>query len=77
MQQSGPLQAEITGLAAESMSIATEKDREKLQRLAHRNLVMRMHDVYDKAANKKVFAKEFRDKCPHCGKPQSWGIAVI
>ncbi len=78
MKGSGQLTASITGAEAihsSNYQALTMKETEKLTVKAHKNLVKRMQEVYQDATQKQIFATEFSDTCPHCGKPQSWGLS--
>ncbi len=78
MQDSGPLQAIITGPAAEKNSnynVLTQPETEKLERHAHDNLVRHIRKIHDDATQKQIYSADFKDACPHCQKPQSWAIS--
>lgn len=77
MQESGPLLAKIVGMEAtmsSSFSALTQAQDEKLKARAHKNLVKRIQEIHKDAVEKEIIASDFKDECPHCHKPQSWGL---
>ncbi|MEY8322709.1 hypothetical protein AALB47_02185 [Lachnospiraceae bacterium 54-11] len=78
MQDSGPLNATISGMQAEvnsNFKNLNEKNQKKLDEMAHRNLVNEVKEAYQKATEKQIYVKAFKDECPHCHKPQSWAVS--
>ncbi len=78
MKNSGPLMATISGMEAELNSNFKELDAKKVQKLnamAHRNLVRAVKEAYRNATEKQIYSLAFRDECPHCHKPQSWAVS--
>ncbi len=51
------------------------KKQEKLNEIAHKNLVREVKETYRNATEKNIYSKVFKDECPHCHKPQSWAIS--
>ena len=43
--------------------------------IAHGYLVREVKEVHRNATQKQIYAKAFKDECPHCHKPQSWAIS--
>lgn len=78
MQESGPLLAKIVGMEAtmsSNFSALTQAQDEKLKARAHKNLVKKIQEIHRDAVEKEIIATDFKDECPHCHKPQSWGIS--
>lgn len=78
MQDSGPLNATLSGMQAEvnsNFKNLNEKNQKKLDEMAHRNLVNEVKEAYQKATEKQIYVKAFKDECPHCHKPQSWAVS--
>lgn len=78
MEDSGPLKAVISGNPAEINSNFKNLDAGKQQQLAvmaHEKLVRAVKDAHRDATEKHIYHKAFADKCPHCGKPQSWAVS--
>ncbi len=77
MSDSGILNATITGSAVKDTIIKelSQKDEEKLRRRAHEDLVRTLKKLQENTAQKQVFPTIFSDECPHCHKPQSWGVS--
>ena len=79
MSDSGPLWATVTGYGTKD-SISkkvSEKDEEKMRKEAHRHLVMVLKRLHKDIVQKQTFTAIFTDECPHCHKPQSWGISIV
>ncbi len=79
MKDSGLLTATITGEAEHSsnFNVLTEKETVKLHERAHANLVKELKTVHKDATEKQIYSTKFRDECPHCHKPQSWGVSGL
>ena len=80
MKDSGPLKATIKGMEAEINSNYRELEynkQQKLNEMAHNNLVGEVKTAYKNATEKNIFNKAFKDECPHCHKPQSWAVSGI
>ena len=80
MKESGTLKATISGMEAEINSnykTLDDKKQNKLNEMAHNNLVSAVKEAYSNATGKHIFVKAFKDECPHCHKPQTWGISGI
>ncbi|MDE6220906.1 MAG: hypothetical protein K2G51_10855 [Lachnospiraceae bacterium] len=80
MKDSGPRVAVIYGMQAEINSYYKEledKKKEKLNEMAHKNLVKAVKDAHRNAAEKQIYVKAFKDQCPFCNKPQSWAVSGI
>lgn len=78
MKDSGTLKATITGMEAEMNSnfkTLNEKNRKKLDEIAHTYLVREVKEVHRNATEKNIYSKVFKDECPYCHKPQSWAIS--
>ena len=78
MSDSGPLCATVSGAGTKD-SISkrvSEKDEEKMYRKAHKQLVMILKRIHKDIVQKQVYTSIFTDECPHCHKPQSWGISI-
>lgn len=70
--------AKIAGMEvtmSSNYNVLTQAQDEKLKRKAHKNLVKRIQEVHKDAVEKEIIASDFKDECPHCHKPQSWGIS--
>ncbi len=79
-KDSGLLRATIQGTeATDNSNFKTlNPDREeKLCKRAHENLVHRIKEVHGDAVEKKIFATDFHDQCPHCFEPQSWAVSGL
>lgn len=48
-----------------------------MQKEAFQKLKNALQEAYENAEGKHIYAKEFNDICPHCGKPQSWAVANL
>ncbi len=80
MKDSGPLKATIKGMEAEINSNYRDLEynkQQKLNEMAHKNLVSEVKGAYKNATEKNIFSKAFKDECPHCHKPQSWAVSGI
>ena len=80
MQDSGMLTATIVGSTAEindPYRQLNSKKQQKLDEKAHAYLVSAVKEAYNNATNKKVYSTVFKDECPHCHKPQSWGLTGL
>lgn len=80
MKDSGTLQATIVGGEAVHNSMSrsiSEKEEDKMQEQAFKNLKSSLQEAYEKAEGKHIYIKEFKDICPHCGKPQSWAVSNL
>ena len=78
MQESGLMLAKIAGMEvtmSSNYNVLTQAQDEKLKQKAHKNLVKRIQEVHKDAVEKEIIASDFKDECPHCHKPQSWGIS--
>jgi len=77
MSDSGILNVTITGSAVKDTIIKelSQKDEEKLRRKAHEDLIRTLKKLQENTAQKQVFPTIFSDECPHCHKPQSWGVS--
>lgn len=76
MQDSGPRKVTVTGTGTESSNFKelSEKRDEKLRESAHKNLVKTLGKLHEDATEKQLISTIFSDECPHCHKPQSWGV---
>lgn len=80
MKDSGIRQATIVGNEAIHNSMSrkiSEKEEAKMQEEAFQKLKNALQEAYENAEGKHIYAKEFNDICPHCGKPQSWAVANL
>ena len=80
LKNSGMLQATISGAQAEINSNFKKLDdmkQQKLEDMAHTNLVKAVKGAYTDATEKQLYSKAFRDECPHCHKPQSWAVSGL
>lgn len=80
MKDSGPLKATIKGVEADlntNFKGLNDKQQQKLDEMAHRNLVIAVKDAYRNATEKQIFDKAFQDECPLCHKPQSWAVSGL
>lgn len=80
MKESGPLTAVISGMEAEINSnykTLDDKKQSSLNEMAHANLVSAVKEAYSNAVEKHIFVKAFKDECPHCHKPQTWGLSDL
>lgn len=80
MKDSGPMVAVVCGVQAEMNSNfkkLDDKKQQKLNEMAHANLVRAVKDAHRNATEKHVYVKAFKDQCPFCGKPQSWAVSGI
>ena len=78
MKDSGTLKATISGMEAEmngNFKTLNDKNQKKLDEIAHGYLVREVKEVHRNATQKQIYAKAFKDECPHCHKPQSWAIS--
>lgn len=79
-KDSGPLKAHIVGQEAVYNSNFKTIDDERAKRLeeeAHKNLVKKVNNIHNDVTNKNIYSTDFNDKCPHCEKPQSWGVSGL
>lgn len=77
MRDSGPRKATVTGSAHTNSNFKeiSDKRNDKLREAAHKNLVNSISKLYQDAVEKQVISTIFQDECPHCHKPQSWGVS--
>lgn len=78
MKDSGPLKAAISGMQAEinsNFKNLNDKKTQKLNEMAHANLVTAVKEAHRNATEKQIYSSAFKDDCPHCHKPQSWAIS--
>lgn len=64
-----------TGVKDNYSKELNEEDEMKVRELAHQDLVKRVKKIHQDAVEKQVFSMDFKDECPHCHKPQSWGVS--
>lgn len=78
MSDSGPLLATVTGSGTKNsiMKDVNETDEKKMREEAHKDLVRTLKRLHKDIVEKQVFTAIFTDECPHCHKPQSWGISI-
>lgn len=74
---SGLLKVTVTGTGVKDnySKQLNEKDEMKVREQAHKDLVKRIRKIHQDAVEKQVFSTDFKDECPHCHKPQSWGVS--
>ena len=80
MKDSGTRQATIVGNEAVHNSMSrkiSQKEEANMQKEAFQKLKNALQEAYENAEGKHIYAKEFNDICPHCGKPQSWAVANL
>ena len=80
MNDSGPLKATIVGMDAEINSNFKDLDynkQQKLNEMAHKNLVRAVKEAHQNATQKQIYVKAFKDECPHCHKPQTWAVSGL
>lgn len=77
MQDSGPRKVTVTGSAQTNSNFKeiSDKRNDKLREAAHKDLVRRISRLYQDVVEKQVISTIFSDECPHCHKPQSWGVS--
>lgn len=76
MQDSGSRKVTVTGTGTENSNFKELSDKrdEKLRESAHKDLVKTLKALHEDATEKQVISTIFSDECPHCHKPQSWGV---
>lgn len=79
MSDSGPLQATVTGSGTKNSIFkeVNQNDEEKMRKEAHKDLVRALRQLHKDIVEKQAFTAIFTDECPHCHKPQSWGISIV
>ncbi|MDE7417861.1 MAG: hypothetical protein K2N44_16425 [Lachnospiraceae bacterium] len=80
MKDSGPMVAVISGMEAEinsNYNKLDDKKQQKLNEMAHANLVRAVKEAHRNATEKQIYIKAFKDQCPFCNKPQSWAVSGI
>lgn len=79
MNDSGPMFATITGSGIKNSlsKKVNDKDEEKMRRDAHKDLVRAVRQLHKDIVQKQEYTAIFTDECPHCHKPQSWGISIV
>jgi len=80
MKDSGTLMATISGTEAtlnSNFKQLNDKQQQKLNEMAHIHLVSAVREAHRDATEKQIYAKAFKDECPHCHKPQSWAVSGI
>lgn len=79
MKDSGMLIATITAQAEINSNFKKLEDKkvEKLNEMAHTNLVREVKNAQRNANEKHIYAKSFKDECPYCRKPQSWALGAM
>lgn len=79
MKESGQLRATISGEAEMNSNFKElgDKKEQKLNEMAHANLVKTVKDTYRDVTEKQIYSKAFKDECPYCHKPQSWAVSGI
>lgn len=78
MNDSGPLWATVAGYGTKDSLFkgVSKKDEEKMRKKAHKHLVMVLKRIHKDIVQKQIFTAIFTDECPHCHKPQSWGVSI-
>ncbi len=79
-KESGKLRAQIVGPVAQinsNFKKLNEKKQAQLNKMAHEKMIRRVREVYQDATEKQIYATDFKDKCPHCQKPQSWAVGGV
>lgn len=79
-KDSGKLTARISGGEAvynSNFKTINDDRAKKLEDEAHAKLVAEVKNVHDDVINKDIYSTNFKDKCPHCEKPQSWGVSGL
>lgn len=80
MKNSGDLQAHIIGAEAvynSNFKTINDDRANKLEKEAYENLAKKVKETYKDATEKEIYSTEFKDECPHCHKPQSWGVSGL
>lgn len=80
MKDSGELKAHVVGSEAiynSNFKTINDDRARKLEQEAHENLVKAVKKVHQNAVEKEIYCTEFKDKCPHCDQPQSWGVSGL
>ena len=80
MKNSGDLQAHIIGSEAvynSNFKTINDDRANKLEKEAYENLAKKVKEAYKDATEKEIYSTEFKDECPHCHKPQSWGVSGL
>jgi len=80
MKNSGDLQAHIIGAEAvynSNFKTINDDRANKLEKEAYENLAKKVKEAYKDATEKEIYSTEFKDECPHCHKPQSWGVSGL
>lgn len=78
MNDSGVMWATVGGYGTKN-SIFKEvgpQSEEKMRKEAHKDLVRRIKRLHKDIVEKQAYTEIFTDECPHCHKPQSWGISI-
>lgn len=79
-KNSGPMRAVISVNAVDTTQLSKTLDEQrevKLRREAYERLVRELKKVHKGVVEKKIYPKEFHDKCPFCQKPQSWAVSGL
>lgn len=76
---SGPMWAIVTGSGTKDSHFkeVSEKSEEKMRREAHKDLVRVIKQLQKNIVQKQEYTEIFTYECPHCHKPQSWGISIV
>lgn len=80
MKNSGNLKAHIVGDEAtynSNFPNISDTVIDNLEKQAHTNLVAKVKEAYNDATEKDIYCTEFKDECPHCHKPQTWGVSGL
>lgn len=79
MNDSGVMWATVGGYGTKNSIFkeVSKKSEEKMRKEAHKDLVRRVKRLQRDIVEKQAFTEIFTDECPHCHKPQSWGISIL
>lgn len=79
MNDSGLMWATVTGSGTKDSHFkeVSEKSEEKMRKAAHKDLVRVIKRLQKDIVQKQEYTEIFTYECPHCGKPQSWGISIV
>ncbi len=76
-QNSGELTAVFEGKSTETkylLAKLSDEEKQQMRRGAENALNTAIQSARKNAEEKEEYSPEIKDKCPHCGKPQSWAV---
>ncbi len=79
-KNSGSMKAVISAEATDVTYVTDKLDEQRADKLcmeAQERLVRKIRNIHKGIVEKKIYPKEFHDKCPFCHHPQSWAVSGL